>query len=147
MRPPANHNSRAIELQMTPLIDVVFLLLVFFLWTSSFERPEADLSSALVLPPLAEITGGSDAPPPLYDEITIRLVQVAGREAAEIRMNDQVIADRAALADRLRQITALGAQPAVVVHPDAEVSMGVAIAVYDAVRAAGIDEVLFAVQE
>ena len=34
---------------MTPMIDVVFLLLVFFLCTASFEQPEEDLAASLVV--------------------------------------------------------------------------------------------------
>ena len=39
-RPPA-------AIGIAPLIDVVFLLLIFFMVTSSLTRPEADLPSAL----------------------------------------------------------------------------------------------------
>jgi biopolymer transport protein ExbD len=148
MRPPANRSSRVIDLQMTPMIDVVFLLLVFFLWTSSFQRPEHDLSSAIALPPLGTTSISSEhLPPVIYDEIVIRLLRVSDRSTAEIRFNDQRLADPAVLADRLGEIAGLGTQPAVIVYPDAEVSMGEAIAVYDAIRAAGIDEVMFAVHE
>ena len=52
MRLPTHPRSNAFDLQMTAMIDVVFLLLVFFLWTSSFDEPEFDLSSALSLPPV-----------------------------------------------------------------------------------------------
>ena len=148
MRPPANRSARVIDLQMTPMIDVVFLLLVFFLWTSSFQRPEHDLSSNIALPPLGKAPADSDLlPAVIYDEIVIRLLRASDRSTAEIRFNDQAVADLAALAARLREVTRLGAQPPVIVYPDAEVSMGEAIAVYDAVRAAGVDQVMFAVQE
>ncbi len=148
MRPPANRGSRVIDLQMTPMIDVVFLLLVFFLWTSSFQRPEHDLSSAIALPPLEKAPAAAEhLPPVIYDEIVIRLLHHGDRANAEIRFNDQRLADSAALAERLREIAGLGTQPAVIVYPDAEVSMGEAIVVYDAIRAAGVDEVMFAVQE
>ncbi len=133
---------------MTPMIDVVFLLLVFFLWTSSFEQPEQDLSSELALPTLPGTTGGLEQPLlSVFDEMSVRLASVAGRSTAEIRLNEQIIPDLSALAARVREIAALGAQPPVIVQPDPEVSMGEAIAVYDVIRAAGIEEVLFAVQE
>lgn len=35
------------ELQIAPLIDVVFLLLIYFMVSSRLKRPEADLSLAL----------------------------------------------------------------------------------------------------
>jgi biopolymer transport protein ExbD len=147
MRPPINPRSRTIDLQMTPMIDVVFLLLVFFLWTSNFEVPEHDLSSPVALSPKGTTSIDAEPPPALYDEIIIRLLNVGDRSPAEIRFNDQVVADAATLAERLREVTGLGAQPPVIVYPDSEVAMGEAIAVYDAIRAAGVDQVMFAVQE
>jgi len=39
-------NEKA-ELQIAPLIDVVFLLLIYFMVTSSLKRSEADLSMSL----------------------------------------------------------------------------------------------------
>jgi biopolymer transport protein ExbD len=39
--------ARQIELSMTSMIDVVFLLLIFFMTTASFVRTERDLDSAI----------------------------------------------------------------------------------------------------
>lgn len=148
MRPPVQRNRRTIELQMTPMIDVVFLLLVFFLWTSSFERPEFDLSSTMSVPVTDYVSSSSGQPlPPIYDELHVRLSAIADRSTAVIRLNDQLLPDLAALADRIGEIATIGAQPSVLVIPAPEVSIGEAIAVYDVIRAAGIAEVLFAVNE
>ena len=35
-----NGSRRELEIKMTPMIDVVFLLLVFFVWTASFHAVE-----------------------------------------------------------------------------------------------------------
>ena len=43
MKLPQTSNDDSLELKMTPMIDVVFLLLVFFVWTSSFELPEFEV--------------------------------------------------------------------------------------------------------
>jgi len=40
---------RELEIKMTPMIDVVFLLLVFFIWTSSFHIVENVLPSRLTV--------------------------------------------------------------------------------------------------
>jgi biopolymer transport protein ExbD len=42
----ARHGSK-IELQMTSMIDVVFLLLIFFIVTSSFHKTERELDPAI----------------------------------------------------------------------------------------------------
>ena len=43
MRLPQMHSSRSIRLNMTPLIDVVFLLIIFFLVSSHLARQETQL--------------------------------------------------------------------------------------------------------
>ena len=42
MHRPSVYNARrgSLEVKMTPMIDVVFLLLVFFVWTASFQVVE-----------------------------------------------------------------------------------------------------------
>ena len=42
-----NGTRRELEIKMTPMIDVVFLLLVFFVWTASFQAIEYLLPSSL----------------------------------------------------------------------------------------------------
>ena len=143
MRLPRGAQSESIELKMTPMIDVVFLLLIFFVWTSSFDLPEFDLPSAIAEPP----TGGSElsaqpAPVEPFDEIVIRL---STREARTlIELNGQAISDTGQLRDRLEAILALGVQPPVIIDPSPQIAMNVAVEAYDAARLAGADRVLFA---
>lgn len=42
-----NRNHRRLELSMTSMIDVVFLLLIFFIVTTTFVRPEREIASAI----------------------------------------------------------------------------------------------------
>jgi biopolymer transport protein ExbD len=64
--------DRKIELSMTSMIDVVFLLLIFFMTTASFVRTERNLDSAIKVksrsasrqasdlePAIVEVRGGS----------------------------------------------------------------------------------------
>jgi biopolymer transport protein ExbD len=128
---------------MTPLIDVVFLLLVFFVWTSSFELPEFDLPSAIAQPP-----GGatelplSQSTPQAFDEIVIRLSMQEARVIIDV--GGQQLPDVNALKTRISEVLALGVQPPVIVDPSDQITMDVTIEVYDAVRAAGADRVLLA---
>ncbi len=145
MRVPRPHRPSGFNVAMTSMIDVVFLLLVFFLWTSSFEMPEYDLLGALALPPVGNANSTTDAAPVPFDEIVIRIVENAAN--FELRLNASVLTDTRELKDRLTAIAALGAQPAVIVHPDPAVPMEIAIRVYDSARAAGFDRVLFTVVE
>lgn len=143
MKLPKLHPSDSLELKMTPMIDVVFLLLVFFVWTSSFELPEFDLPSAIAEPPAGRGQISDERPTAeVFDEIVIRL---AIQEAMLIiDVNGQPLPDVAALRSRIAEILALGVQPPVIVDPAEQITMNVAVEVYDAVRAAGADRVLFA---
>lgn len=143
MRLPNTSDVDSLELKMTPMIDVVFLLLVFFVWTSSFELPEFDLPGSLAELPMGAAEVSSDKlPVEKFDEIIIRLVwQVEG---TEIVLNGQPLDRLTDIKDRLTEITALGVQPPVIVDPDEKVTMAIAVQAYDAARAAGIDRVLFA---
>ena len=70
MKLPPTSNDDSLELKMTPMIDVVFLLLVFFVWTTSFELPEFDLPGSLAELPMGAAEESSDKPPvEKFDEI------------------------------------------------------------------------------
>ena len=143
MRLPRGAQSDSIELKMTPMIDVVFLLLIFFVWTSSFDLPEFDLPSAIAEPP----AGGSEvsaqpAPVEPFDEIVIRLSMREARTLIEL--NGQAISGSRQLRDRLEEILALGVQPPVIIDPSPQITMNVAVEAYDTARLAGADRVLFA---
>jgi len=129
---------------MTSMIDVVFLLLVFFLWTSSFDEPEFDLASALSLPPIGNSSSASEATPMLFDEIVVRIAQFPSGEPI-VQLNGTELENVSTLITKLQLIAAVGAQPAVIVDPDPAIAMETAIAVYDAARKAGFDRVLFTV--
>ena len=142
MRLPTHRRSSSFDLQMTAMIDVVFLLLIFFLWTSSFEEPEFDLAGSLSLPPVGNSQSSVKTPQMPFDEIVIRIIQSSnGRQ--EIRLNESIVPSLPQLKIKLSSIVSIGVQPAVIVHPDSIISMEAAIAVYDVARAAGFDRVLF----
>ena len=125
------------------MIDVVFLLLVFFVWTSSFETPEFDLPSSIARPPSAGVQASSEAPPvEIFDEIIIRIEGTASEP--KLTMNQETFDSRNELGVKLSKIIELGVSPPVIVHPDPEIPMAIAIAVYDTARSAGADRVLFA---
>jgi biopolymer transport protein ExbD len=152
MRPPINQSSRGIELQMTAMIDVVFLLLIFFLWTTSFEKPEQDLASGIAISG-GTATGGANQSPaptqPLFEDLVITLQpddtsSTDSGSRIKLRLNDQIVT-LADLKSRLEEIASLGVQPPVVIAPMPGVKIGEAIKVHDAVKVAGLTKVLMAV--
>ncbi|GAA5505306.1 biopolymer transporter ExbD [Novipirellula caenicola] len=143
MKIPSSRLQGSLKVEMTPMIDIVFLLLVFFVWTSSFELPEFDLPSAIAQPPSVGTNDESTDTPPveIFDEIIIRMLASSAGNA--IQLNGQPVADTNELESRLREILKLGVQPPVIVDPDPTIAMADAIKVYDSARAAGADRVLF----
>jgi biopolymer transport protein ExbD len=143
MRLPRTDHRNAAELQLTPMIDVVFLLLIFFVWTSSFELPEFDLPSAI-----AETSAGAsptnDEQPRTepFDELVVRLS--SNNSSVAIELNGQLLSDVNELRRRLEAILALGVQPPVIIDPAPDITMNLAVQVYDHARLAGADRVLFA---
>ncbi len=126
------------------MIDVVFLLLVFFVWTSSFELPEYDLPSAIADAPKSGSKNDSteSEPTEVFDEIVVRLLRT--EFGTSITLNGDAMENANALGAKLAAILALGVQPPIIVHPDPEIAVREAIEVYDAARLAGADRVLFA---
>ncbi|HBT77287.1 MAG TPA: hypothetical protein DEB39_10285, partial [Planctomycetaceae bacterium] len=59
-------------LNMTPMIDVIFLLLIFFICTASFQRIEQLLSANLALPGTSR-TETLDERPKTVDVARIRI--------------------------------------------------------------------------
>ncbi len=146
MKCPAVVRERTLEVPMTPMIDVVFLLLIFFVWTSSFQTPESDLPSFIAATrlPGGGIDSNSDAVSETFDEIVIAVG--LGTTGFNLQFNQQPIADLATLRSRLAEVLELGVQPPVIIAPDPQVSMADAVQVFDTARAAGVNRVLFAIE-
>jgi len=128
---------------MTPMIDVVFLLLIFFVCTASFQAVE------LVLPSNLLVSGTSDmaAPVELPDDLEQIVVEVvpAGR-GATWQVNEQPCDSRLDLEQLLVAIAQIDSSLPVVVDCDDRVPLGEAIAVYDLCRAVGLVKVQFAAE-
>lgn len=144
MRLPRHAQTGSLEVKMTPMIDVVFLLLIFFVWTSSFETPEYDLPSGLADVPAGGSQANADQPPPVeaFDEIVVKLLIRDGFTVIEFA--GQRIESAEVLSTRLAEVIALGIQPPVIIDPESQVTMDRAVEVYDAARKAGADRVLYA---
>ena len=103
-----NRDSRdndKIELQMTPMIDIVFQLLVFFIMTFKIVTQEGDFNVKM---PLAAASGAEVDPTSL--DMTLRLTANDNGDLTGIQLNDR---DFSAFDDLHRHIISLvgGDQP------------------------------------
>lgn len=140
-RPSAYPVERGFDVMMTPMIDVVFLLLVFFVCTSGFNRPEENLPSNLSQP---GVGGASVAPRPEedFEEIVVR-ISVADNSVA-YHIGERRIDNEQALRAALAELASIDTSLAVVLDSGPEVPLGAVIDAYDGCRAAGFDKVQFA---
>jgi biopolymer transport protein ExbD len=135
------------DVTMTPLIDVVFQLLVFFLWTASFQVVEHALPGSI-----STLGGTAPAdtrtpPPPEedFDEVIVRVSYTGGRVAWTV--NDSPLGTLNEVRGRLRSIGQINREVPVIVHPDPDTPLGAAINVYDLARVEGFVDVAMAVDE
>ncbi len=121
------------EINITPLIDVVFLLLIFFMVSTTFER-ESEIR--ITLPEASEEQ--AEAKP---DFILVR-IDAQGQIYIDDNplLNNRVSAIHAALKEQARGVTDLP----VIIRADAQVSHQMVIKVMDAARRSGLVNVTFA---
>ena len=123
------------EINLTPLIDVVFLLLIFFMVSTTFER-RSELSVELP---------EASAPASIRDDAVIDVVIDAG---GGVHVEGSPLADprpgslRRALANAARGLDS----PPVVISADAQTPHQSVVTVMDAARQAGLYKLTFAAQ-
>lgn len=119
---------------MTPMIDVVFQLIIFFLCTASFQIIEHALPSAVSVTSGSEASASPPPPPPEadFDEIVVRIVRE--NDAVVWRVNEIPFTSVRAVRERLRQIGSVNRQSPVILHPDPNVPLGPVIDAYDVAR-------------
>ena len=92
----SQRRDTSIELSMTSMIDVVFLLLIFFMVTSSFVKTERNLDPTLKL----KDSSASEAPRDLEPAI----VEVTGADGAFVyRLGGRELSSAVELTEILRQ--------------------------------------------
>ena len=143
---PLLRRGSAVDLDtaMTPMIDVVFLLLVFFVWTASFQIIEHILPSKMSAQ-IGSESAENVEPLPTDDfaDVVIR-IRWDGVSPAWF-LNDQALPTLADLANQLKTIAEIQTAAPVILHPDSTTPLGHVIEAYDVAKLAGFAQVSFAV--
>jgi biopolymer transport protein ExbD len=131
MRRKRVRESDESEVDMTPMLDVVFIMLIFFIVTASFVK-EAGI----------DVT----RPPAATAERKER-----GNILVAITANDQIWIDRRqvdprALRANIERLHAENPQGSVVIQADVDSKNGLLVQVMDAARSAGVDSVALAAE-
>ena len=130
---------------MTPMIDVVFLLLVFFVWTASFQTIEYVLDSQVTA---AQGVNATEPPQPSpvadFDEdIVVRIESEGGSLVWSV--NQRAAQSLEDVESRLNGLAEVDASAKVILHPDPAVPLEFVIGAFDAAQLAGFTQVAFAV--
>lgn len=131
-----NYNPRggSVDFNMTPMIDVVFLLIIFFLVSSHLANQEAHLELPL---PIAQ--SGADEDEDDFTRVTVNVL-----ENGEYRLGGRAV-EATSLLGRLQQRQAESEQPLVVrIRTSRDAAYRNLTPVLTACAKAGIDQVKFA---
>jgi len=114
------------EINLTPMLDVVFIMLIFFIVTTSFVK-EAGV----------EVNRPSAATTKQKTEANIL---VAIKKNDEIWIDKRVV-DLRAIRANIERLKATNSQNSIVIQSDKETKTGILIKVMDQIRLAGINNI------
>lgn len=144
MRVPQLHNRNRQFDAMTPMIDIVFLLLIFFVVSASGQLREALLPTELAAQGAVE----SDLPPQPEESPTVdvwlKLDRSPETGQTVVDMNGTLYTDLELLKAQLRALAELGPDNPVILDIAQNVPLGDVVDVYDTCQAAGFESVNFA---
>ncbi len=144
MRRPSYHrNDRGrLDVKMTPMIDVIFLLLIFFVCTASFQPPEEILPTRLSMPGVVESAVEIDPELLDLDEIVVKVLWREGR--AHWQINGRDYDSLETVGEVLTAASSVQSDLPVILDIEPFVPMEDVIDLYDICRAIGLEQVRFA---
>jgi biopolymer transport protein ExbD len=131
MRLDLDDGDDEVGINMAPMIDIVFLLLIFFLTATTFAREEVEMD--LKLPEAQSGVEGKNAHPLIVQVFADGRMTLDGREVT-----------LEALRQKLLAAAARNQQQSVLVRGDKQAQFGLGLQVLDACRLARLAKVDFA---
>ncbi|WP_145230158.1 ExbD/TolR family protein [Gimesia algae] len=143
MKIPSHHNSRS-DIQdqatMTPMIDVVFLLLIFFISASANQVREFLLPTELATGSIESFESTPQEQP--LGEVWLKLKRQDNQTIVEL--NEREYAQFDQLKQTLMELAELAPEIPVILDIQEEVPLGEMIRTYDTCLAAGFQSINFA---
>ena len=132
-----NKKHAPLEISLTPMIDVVFLLLIFFMVTTTFSK-ETVIKVQL---PQAE---GQEAE--RHDQEQVLMVTID--KAGQYFINEKALNDRS-LSSLTKELTVLSSNKKIplIINSDANAPVQAAISVLDVASKIGFNNITFATQK
>ena len=116
-----------IVINITSLIDVIFLLLIFFLLTSTFsDQPGLKI----------QLPRAFSSQPREVEDLVISITR-----GGEVYINQKPV-ERSRLGEELKKLADNRDQPSVILKADREVSYGIVVELIDLSRRAGLEKIV-----
>ncbi len=126
---------------MTPMIDVVFQLLIFFICTASFQLPEELLPTNLAILSGSTVTQPTENEPDL-ERIVVRATRAEGQTRWVV--NDRSCDSLAEVREVLGWVAEIDRSLPVILDVAADVPLGDMIDLYDLARLVGFERIQIA---
>ena len=126
-RSPSESNEPLVDINTTPLIDVMLVLLIMLIITIPVQLHSVNLNMPTVNPPPSEVK-----PEVLRIDVDARSV---------VAWNGELLSDRAELERRMAQAAARAAQPEVHLRPDRKARYEVVAAVLASAQRIGLTKI------
>lgn len=137
----------SIGLRMTPMIDVIFLLLTFFVLTAKFREPEQVLPILLGQAEAAAVRADADAMAIRIEAAENGCVVFIGKEAAVAVAADTPGEGLLELTERVQERVETAGSGPVELYCDNAVSWDLVVKIYDVLYALGAQNITFRIEE
>lgn len=147
MRVPSVFAKRraSVELQLTPMIDCVFLLMIYFLWSANFGTAEFSLPSKLSALSSTGPATTLNQPPAPDEDFPKTVVRILNDGATAIwTVNGSPLGSLSDLRQQLATIARIKSDAPIILDPAHDVPLGDVIDVFDLARLIGFQKIQFA---
>ena len=134
----ATKNKVSFSVRMTPLIDVIFLLMIFFILAIRIEKPEGVLENIL---PESDVHGIAEQQKD-WEVVKLRVKLITEGEQLKIYLQERVIYT---YKDLLSYLNMLPQEIMLVIEPEAKVPYKYVIGVYNTCIKAKKSNIVFAI--
>jgi len=134
----ATKNKVSFSVRMTPLIDVIFLLMIFFILAIRIEKPEGVLENIL---PESDVHGIAEQQKD-WEVVKLRVKLITEGEQLKIYLQERVVYT---YKDLLSYLNMLPQEIMLVIEPEAKVPYKYVIGVYNTCIKAKKSNIVFAI--
>jgi len=138
------HDERDEAMSMTPMIDVVFLLLIFFVCASIGQQKELMLSTPVSGAGIKSETPPENPEQPKPDRAYLKLLTIDGQTVTDL--NGTLIEEPERVRELLINLAAVAPDVPVVIDTSGDVPLGDMIALYDLCRSVDFETINFAIE-